>query len=832
MSDLRQQIGKLLLAVSIAASLVVSQSFRLSPARTSLSTQRIDDSTSVSAADSLVDSLVPPESLKLTDPLRYKYFAALKDSLSRDRLRTDLKSKGDTVQLELFDSLFVNDSTIEAKEKFDKWYRSLSKFERKKYDGEKKAAIQMARMDSILNYKDSIQQVKDSIRQNTPRILETYALADSLLYKRLVMWTHDRKFHNLTIVPQDTTYNNHFYDYPFYKEDVNVSYAGVIGSGIQSYNFFKRKEEENMAFYSPYLIYTYTPENLPMYNTKTPYTELAYSGSTFAMNEKEESNVRVITTQNIFPSLNLTLGYQRYGGKGILQHEDNDNRSTIIATNYLGKKYLMHAGYLYNKIGRSENGGTIDDSGMGFNWVLDTLVDGKEIPVRLSKASTLIKKNTVFLDQSYRIPFSFLHKLSKKKALQDSTLSEETKADSLDRNVITAFIGHSSEFTTIRKIYNDEIGLDDFEARALYNDQFYINPTKTYDSLRVMRLENKVFIRLQPWKEDGVVSKLDVGIGDKLMNYFSFSPQAYTKGGTNVNENSAYLYGGVRGRYKQYFVWDADGQYTFLGSETNDFKINGNMEFNAYPFRSHKHSPLKLNLHFSTSLKEPDYYERHMYSNHYVWDNDFNKISRTDLQARLSIPHWRLAFEAGYSLLSNNIYYDENSIVRQNGTAMSVLSGCLTKDFTLWKLHFDNSILGQISSNQDVLPLPGFAAKLKYYLQFDVVKKVMQMQIGANIWVNSKWYSPGWNPALGVFYNQKEHLYGTTPYIDAFINIQWKRACVFIKLCNANMGWPSAYNDYFSAHHYIRPQRVLKFGITWPFYIQNETIHKEKDDKR
>ena len=41
--------------------------------------------------------------------------------------------------------------------------------------------------------------------------------------------------------------------------------------------------------------------------------------------------------------------------------------------------------------------------------------------------------------------------------------------------------------------------------------------------MRVMRLENRIYLRLQPWKADGIVSKLDVGIGDKLLNYYRFN---------------------------------------------------------------------------------------------------------------------------------------------------------------------------------------------------------------------------------------------------------------------------------------------------------------------
>ena len=52
------------------------------------------------------------------------------------------------------------------------------------------------------------------------------------------------------------------------------------------------------------------------------------------------------------------------------------------------------------------------------------------------------------------------------------------------------------------------------------------------------------------------------------------------------------------------------------------------------------------------------------------------------------------------------------------------------------------------------------------------------------------------------------------------MNVQWKRACIFVKAINVGMGWPMDKADYFSAHGYIRPQRGIKFGVCWPFYLQ------------
>lgn len=836
-------------------------------------TQNTPDTTSVPNNPDTINIINPldtiriPEGLDTLDPFKFKYYIAIKDSATRAHTRDSLFAAGDTLEVTRLDSLYHKDSIEVALWKHQVWFNSLSKTDRKKYLYEQKMKVKKARMDSILHRKDSLKAIRDSITENTPRILETFAVPDSMHYKRLIMWERDRKFHDIALIPQDTSYNYNFTEYPFFQKDVNTTYLGTIGSPSLTYNYFKREETDGATFYSPYEIYTYNASNIPQYNTKTPYTELCYWGTLFANTEKEESNIRILTTQNITPELNVKLEYHRFGTNGLLKHEDIDNRTFTASTNYLGKRYLMHAGYIYNKIKKSENGGIVDNY-----WITDTLVDSREIDVALSNASTQIKKNELYLDQTYRIPFDFITKMKKNKekkkrlapllplkdslcSVRDSVLAlaangedssaflsseagmrlkqAETEiagieqefaaeADSMNTNITTAFIGHSSDYNVFTKLYADNIDKNDKTGREFYHDNFFIHPTSTMDSLRVMKLENKLFLRLQPWSDEGIVSKIDAGVGDKLLNYYLFNPDNYLTRSKNVVKNSLYLYAGVKGQYKKYFKWDADGKFNFAGYELGDFDVNANMFFSFYPFRRYRKEPLNLNLHFETNLKEPDFYQQHLYTNHYKWDNDFSKISTTKAEAHLSIPKWKLDAGFGYALLSNNIYYDTLGIVRQNTAPMSVMTASLRKDFTLWKFHFDNRLLFQLSSNGDVLPLPMLALNLRYYFQFDVVKKVMQMQIGANALFTTKWYAPAYSPALGLYHNQKETLYGNCPDIDVFVNIQWKRACIFIKYLNAGMGWPNDKADYFSAHHYIRPQRAVKFGITWPFYVQTK----------
>ena len=783
------------------------------------------------------DSIFPPDSLKETDPFRYKYYVAIIDSLVHQIVSDSLKQAGDSIDWPILDSLYTIEYKARKKAEFDSWYAGLSKNDKRKYDVEQKEKIKRREADSLQTIKDSLLAIRDSIRENTPRILETFAMPDSMLYKRIIQWTHEREFHKMDIKIPDTTANFRFHDYPFFRKDVNATWLGVAGSAVQYYNYFNRTSENGVSFYQPYESWTYSAKTLPFYNTKTAYTELSYTGTLFANTQKASDNLHILTSQNIFPEFNYTLEYNRFGGNGIMENETTANKSLSASFNYTGKKYLMHAGYIHNKITRNENGGTTDNA-----MVRDTTLDAREYPIHLSKASNKIVKKTFFLDQQYRIPFTFINTMRDKKwdkayrerilASGDSLMiasvdslvllaaqEREAARDTLDpEDITTAFIGHSSEYSVFRKRYEDQISSSDEIARQFYRDFLY-NPTNSYDSTRVSKLENRVFLRLQPWADDAIVSKLNAGVGNRITNWYDFDP-TFLKGNTNTIWNSSFVYAGVEGQLRDYIHWDASGDYVFLGNEMNDMSIKANALFTLHPFRRARKSPVSLNVHFETSLKEPEHYHNHFYSNHFKWNNDFRKTSETKLQARLDIPKWKVSAEVGYALLDGNVYFDSLAVVRQNTSPMSVLSASLSKDFAFGPLRMDNRLLFQVSSNQDVVPVPTLAANSRLYLQFDISKGTMKMQLGGDVWYNTLYYSPAWNPAVGVFYNQKQAQYHNGPVIDAFINVQWKRACIFLKAENVGQGWPMEKNDYFSAHHYIRTQRALKFGVYWPFYLQ------------
>ena len=767
------------------------------------------------------DTMKVPDSLRLKDPFLYQYYVAVKDSFTHRLVVDSLKAAGDSLDWPRIDSLYRLDSAFVAAEKFRAWYNGLSKSERKRYDNEQKIAKILHRQDSIQQIKDSLKHIKDSILQNTPRILETAYLPDSLYYKRLVSWKHDRFFNRVEPFVWDTTADYHFHDYPYLKEDIGGTFLGVPGSAVQTYNFFKREDPRStVSFYAPYESWTYTPASIPMFNTKTPYTELAYYGNLLNSETSSNDDIRIFTTQNIIPALNVSLEFKTYGGAGILQNSKARNKTAFATANYLGKKYLAHGGIIWNSVNRAENGGLID-----LAMVRDTTVKNvQELEVYLTSATNKYSKRTVFFDQTVRIPFSFIEDL---KHRGDTSY---VRKDTLNKDLTSVYLGTSSEWSVYNKMYKDAVNSADAAGRAFYNNTFYINPSKSADSLHTMQLDNRVFLRFQPWHDDAVVSKLEGGVGDRYQSHYSLRPDSYLYKPKPDKWNSVYAYAGAEGRLSRYFEWDALGQLNFAGHDAGDFFIRGKAKISVFPFRRDSLSPISLTARFETDLKEPDYYEQYMYANHYMWDNDFSKVSTTRIQGSLDFPKWKIYASAGYALLANNLYYDSLGVIRQNKEAMSVLTAALRKDFHLGIFRMENSVLFQVSSDEKVVPVPKLAANLRWYLQFPVVREdVLKMQIGVDARYNTKWYAPGFNPVAGNFYNQREEEYGGTPLFDVFLNLQWKQACVFLKMENAGMGWPMEKHEYFSAHHYIYPPRRIKFGITWPFYPSLSSQKKMSD---
>ncbi|MBO5399915.1 MAG: putative porin [Alistipes sp.] len=636
--------------------------------------------------------------------------------------------------------------------------------------------------------------------------LESYYFNDSIRALPNFMWTVDRDMNDVEIMPLDTTLTNWRIDHPYQLKGVGDMTLGGLGQSTLPFNYFDRPASSDFTFAQSYDSYTYRMDNVPFYNSKTPYLNFTYLES--GQKRYREEHFEVTTAHNISPSTGFNVSYKARGTQGLYDWQRTSNHNLSVAFSHTGKRYSVHAAYVNNRVKQRENGGAV-----GIWAVADTTYEHPSgVPMKLAEAEAhnSYRNNSFFIKQAIAIP------------LQPVTDYDFSLAD-----LTAVYFGHIFEYNEWNKLYtdkyaeftNDRGSMDEngefIPTTDVYYKNWYISPDESRDSIRERVISNRFFVEAQPWDRDGAVGRLGGGVGIDMYAYSQFAFDDYVGGHQGkVKKTAWYAYGAVSGKVKKVADWGANVKYYPSGYRSGDFDLNAHIALTARL----RGRPVTLSGRFSQTRRSPSYWEENLFSNHYVWFNSFKQEDETRFELSLDIPD--LAFEVGFwqGLVDNKIYYDAQSQVQQSGDAISLTSLYARKDFRLGGFHFDHRVLLQWSTNQEVIPVPLGSAYLSYYYEFWVEKKkVLRMQIGVDGRFNTKYYAPSYNPALGTFYNQRDYELGEYPYLDVFVTAKWKRMRIFLKYQHANYDL-FGNGQYFTVAGYPQNPAMFKFGISWGFY--------------
>ena len=617
--------------------------------------------------------------------------------------------------------------------------------------------------------------------------LESYFFNDSLRSRMVFAWTPDMQRNDVHMVPVDTMSTGFQNEYPYLQNNVGSAYLGNLGAASVPLDFSLRPNYRNFSFAQSFDAYLITPERARYFNVKKPFTQLSYfmSGQT----KRLEESFWGTHAQNISPSTGFNVDYRSRGTRGIYTWQGTRERNLSLAFSHTGKKYSVHGGYIYNMQTVKENGGIADDRN-----VTDTVFEMPElIEVRLHDARNQLKGNTFYLTQSYGVPLRMLTD-------EDFSIAQNS----------TIFFGHSIEYSRFFKKYTDTKA-----ESGDYYDHWYISPTQSLDSMAERLLSNRVFVQIQPWNRSAPVGVIDAGVGNDLHRYMQFRMEDYLQNNKlkGVSRSGTYLYGAVRGTVRRYFSWDARMEYHLFGYRSQDLSAGGNAAFTFYL----RGKPVTLKGSFGHDTRTPGYWTENYFSNHFAWNNSFQKESETRISATLMIPSWGLELGASHSLLTDKIYYDSVSLPAQYGGTVGVSGMYAKKDFRLGGLHLNHRVLLQYSTAQEVVPVPMASVYLSYYYEFNVVRNVLRLQIGLDGRFNTEYYAFGYNPATAQFYNQREKKLGNYPMVDLFVSAKWKRMRILAKMQHLNDNLIGSRN-YFTVLHYPQNKRVFKLGFSWSFY--------------
>ena len=647
----------------------------------------------------------------------------------------------------------------------------------------------------------------DTKKKRERRPLESYYFNDTTRALYNWKWNIDRYYNRVNIMPLDTTLADWRTDYVFYRKGVGDMALGGLGQSSQPVNWFDRNQDRDFTFARSYDAYTARLENVPFYNGKSALTNMTYLES--GQKRYREEHFELVHSQNINPSTSANVSYKARSTMGRYDWQRTKNHALSVGVAHTGKRYSIHAAYMNNMVDTRENGGVVGE------WAIaDTVFEMPSgVPMRLasSEAHNKYRNNAVFVKQAIAIP-----------------LERVTEYDFSIADLSAIYVGHQFEYNSWSKVYTDkrgtysnergnynkETGEWESEDNLSYYDDWFISPETTRDSISERLISNKLFVQVQPWDRYGAISTIDGGVGYDIHTYSYLRLQDYVRGDmTRDKRSSWYIYGAASGMIKRYADWRADAKYHPSGYRGGDLSAGGEITLRAF-IREH---PLILTGRFRYELRSPGYWHENLFSNHYVWFNSFDKESETRFEVNFSVPDIALEVGAWQGVMTNMIYYGNDSRVAQNPGTVSLTSLYARKDFRFAGFHLDHRALVQISSDEHVLPVPTFSAYLSYYYEFWVVRDVLRVQVGLDGRFNTAYYAPGYNPALSAFYNQREVKIGNYPYLDAFVSAKWKRMRILLKLQHLNQNL-FGNGEYFQVARYPLNPRMFKFGISWSFY--------------
>lgn len=643
------------------------------------------------------------------------------------------------------------------------------------------------------------EQQADSVKVKEIMPLESYFFGDSIRRQKHFRWVPDTYTNNIRMEQVDTLLGLFSRDYPFQREDVGDANVGILGGVSTPLNFARRPRGNDFDFVEGYYSYLFTIENDSHYNNKRPYTSLAYQ--TGGQKRYAEDKLEVLHAQNVTPSTGFNVRYNSYHSRGIYNWQRGKVTDFAGNVNHTGKRHSLHAGVIANTISQRENGGLVEA------WhITDTLYESAQgVPMKMSDALNKASNTSLYAVQTYGIPFV---------PLTDSVFTMA------DRTAI--HFGHAITYNRWGRRYKDTRNGTTYnitdrtgsivEKRNFY-ENWYIDPNQTSDTLAESLLSNRLFVQFVPYDRNGVVATVDGGVGWDHRQYFQFHLDDYLSGYRTEKFNTYYAYADARGFLGKWLDWQGRARVNVAGYRAGDLDFKARANLSLYL----KERPITLSGEFSYSLQSPSYWEQNYFSNHFAWNNDFDKQSFTELNVALSIPHTGTRLVFTQSLVGKPIYYGTNAMPQQSFSTESVTGLYLEQNFTFGGLHLDHRLLFQYSSAEDIFPVPRLAGNISYYYMFQPVRDVLTLKIGLDCWANTPYYAQAYNPATMMFHNQSEARLGNYPYTNVFVTAKWKTMRIFVQYQHANENLLDNFKESFSVPFYPYNRALIKYGICWYF---------------
>jgi hypothetical protein len=669
---------------------------------------------------------------------------------------------------------------------------------------------------------------------------------------KLYMWQLSETLGNRTIVPADTLALNFQNTNLVGGMTGEYNFLGNLGSPRLSRIFFNRQDDEPTLFMAPYSSFFVRPDQVFFTNSNVPYTNLTYYKAGNKINGEER--FKSYFSVNVNKRLAFGFNFDYLYGRGYYANQSTSHFNAGLFGSYIGERYQIQAVYNNFFMKMNENGGIAND---GYITRPDTMAEGKKeyssttIPVKMEQTSNRNKDFYVYLTQRYRLGFK--RRVLKEEAQNNSVqqrfspaapttsiassiapadslatdslpannlaMGDNLSLDSLNSNHAlpedTNFVEEFVPVTSFIHTFKIERARHKYQSVSTPDENAYYNKQGvSRDSTTAFSVKNIFGIALLEGFNRYAKAGLTGYISHKFSRYDLMNADSMTV--DRFTEQEIYVGGELAKRQGKTLHYSIDGEVGIMDKAMGQFRVNGNMDLN---FRLWKDT---VNLKVRGFVKNtlPSFYMRHYHSNLHVWDNDnMEKEFRTRVEGELNIDRWGTNLRAGVENVKNYTYLNQKAVPEQNSGNIQILSATLKQNFRAGIFHLDNEVTWQKSSNETVLPLPQISVYSNLYLLTKLAKKVLTVQLGADVRYFTKYNAPAYTPSIQQFHLQPENdqvEIGGYPIVNVYANLHLKRTRLFAMYSHVNQGMGTR-NSFLVPHYPINPS-LLRIGVSWNFY--------------
>ena len=599
----------------------------------------------------------------------------------------------------------------------------------------------------------------------------------------------------------------------------NITNSNLISPG-QSRIYFDRTKTVDFLFADAYTPYIITPQQVKYYHTTTPYSTIAYKKG--FVTDLDQNDISFSFTGNVNRRTNLGMTIDFLTSYGRFTNQEGRTCVGSVFGSYNGDHYSLQSSFTWNTLSNFENGGLQNPSD------LQGTLKPEDMPVKMQGMSGL-RYLSGYINHYYSICVERERKVNYRERDEEG---KWVKKDSIKIEYVpvTTF-RHMFEVTDATKRYVEK------SATQSMLPNLYRDPRQTNDSAACLTIKNTLAVTFEEefntWLHFGAMvyamnesqrHTSAIGQVEDIMHLEPWNNNYESVMHSSIHRmpdtlfgqywsNNTYIGGALYKHRGSFIRYGFDGNICLIGRKLGEFQINGHMDAG---FRIGKDS-LTLSAKAFFRNETPDFYLQRYRSNHYRWDNNFQKPLRLRVSGEVAYPtQWvKPRLNVSFENVSKHIYFASDGMPQQVDGSIQVLAADAQLDVTTPWVNLENHIVWQHSSS-DKMPLPMLTLYHNLYYHGCWVK-ALDVQIGVDMRFFTKYYAPVLNPALGQFCIQNEQQVGNYPVMNVYANFYVKslRLKLFAQYQHFNASFMN--KQYFEMPGYPMSPDMFRAGLAWHF---------------